>query len=88
MSVKQIALPIAARYVASCFLTRLPIYDSMDTTVQNQIADQRVALERANREIQVRAQVDMLRLCMELGAPSDNVLCAVETMLMENLCQR
>jgi hypothetical protein len=57
----------------------------MDT---NAIADQRAALERQNREIQVRVQVDTLRTCIGLGVPTENLLAAIEVMLMDNLCQR
>lgn len=61
----------------------------MDTTEQkNRLADARAALERQNREIQVRVQVDMLRAVIACEPPVENLLAAVEAMLMENLCQR
>jgi hypothetical protein len=52
------------------------------------VADMRVKLENQNRTIKVKAQVDMLKTILELGAPIENVLRVMDIMLMENLCQR
>lgn len=45
-------------------------------------------MERANREATVRAQVDTLRACIEVGATLESLLPVVEAWLMENLKQR
>jgi len=61
----------------------------MDTTEQkNRLADARAALERQNREVRVQAQLDMLRAVIACDAPVDNLLLAIETMLMDNLQSR
>jgi hypothetical protein len=63
-----------------------------DTTLDNQpedmvmdhsVADARVAMENQNRTITVGAQMSILRVCIEAGAPMENLLGA-----MENLCKR
>lgn len=45
-------------------------------------------MERANREATVRAQVDMIRACTEVGATLDSLLPVIETWLMDNLKKR
>jgi len=56
--------------------------------MDHSIADARVAMENQNRTITVGAQVSILRACIDAGVPMENLLPAVENMLMENLCKR